>query len=243
MSLTSSEWLQRLPRTAVVDRVGFLVEQARGRRVLHVGYVDDRLLQERLDKGEWLHSHLAAVASSIVGLDIAAAGVQHARSLGYKGYVADAQDGDVIAALRLAPFDVVIAGEVIEHLDAPGPFFSAMRQTVVSDGALVLTTPNPYRPLNSLVALAGRELIHPDHTSWQSPHTLRTLAERRGWSVLETRCYHQPSVSADPGRPLRDRLLIGAAGTVRRFSGGIARWAPWWSDGFIVVCGVRDPAE
>jgi SAM-dependent methyltransferase len=46
------------------------------------------------------------------------------------------------ADLRAGPWDVVIATEVVEHLDHPPEFFKLMRQALAPDGLLVLTTPD-----------------------------------------------------------------------------------------------------
>src|SRR5437867_1621158 len=107
-------------------------------------------------------------------------------------HVVDAQSAEAVAALGLEPADLVVAGEVIEHLDAPGPFLRAMRVLTRPDGRLVLTTPNAYRALNFLAPVSGSELVHPDHTAWHSPRTLRTLLERNGWDVAEVAYYRNP---------------------------------------------------
>ena len=77
---------------------------------------------------------------------------------------------------------MVIVGEIVEHLDTPGPSFRAMRGLFGPDGLLVVTTPGAYRLLNFLAPLGGVELVHPDPTAWHSPHTLANLLLRSGWS-------------------------------------------------------------
>ena len=84
---------------------------------------------------------------------------------GFEAHAVDAQSPKAVASLGLEPADVVIAGEVVEHLDAPGPFLRAMRELAARDGLLVVTTPNAYRLLNVLAPTLGVELVHPDHTS------------------------------------------------------------------------------
>jgi hypothetical protein len=116
----------------------------------------------------------------------------------------------------------VIAGEIVEHLDAPGPFLRAMRELVHPDGVLVVTTPNAYRLLNLLVPLVGSEFVHPDHTAWHSPRTLRTLLERSGWRVEEIAYYRAPRRRGTPGT----NFLRGA-------TAALSRIRPHWSDGLI----------
>jgi len=226
-------WRHRLPRSGPVDRHQALLEAARGRRVLHVGFVDE-LAASKLAQDVWLHSRLAEAADSLVGLDSDEQGVDWARSEGFEAQVVDAQSPEAVAALGLEPADLVVAGEVIEHLDAPGPFLRAMRVLTRPEGRLVLTTPNAYRVLNFLAPLSGAELVHPDHTAWHSPQTLRTLLERSGWTVDEVAYYRNPRRRVARGDGLRPFLAGHAANLARATLGAAGRLAPYWSDGIVV---------
>jgi SAM-dependent methyltransferase len=221
-----AEWRQKLPRRGPYDREQMLVEFARGKRVVHVGFVDERRMEDKLARGRWLHERLREAASSLVGLDVSEEGVQWAREQGFDAHVVDAQSANAVAELGLEPAEVVIAGEVIEHLDAPGPFLRAMPNLLAQDGVLVITTPNAYRLLNFLAPTAGIELIHPDHTAWHSPHTLRNLLERNGWHVEGEAYYRNPAARSDgwPGA-----LLNGVRNALAR----LGRLAPYWSDGLV----------
>jgi len=222
-----SRWRQPLPRRGPCDRAEFLLDLCAGKRVAHVGFVDERRTEDKLEAGTWLHARIAEVADSIVGLDLSADGVSWARGCGFEAYAVDAQSPEDIAALDLEPADVVVAGEIIEHLDAPGPFLRAMRALVRPDGQLVVTTPNAYRLLNFLAPASGNELIHPDHTAWHSPHTLRNLLTRSGWDVEGIAYYQNPAPKLRG--PLRPVGRVLRAGFVTA-----GRLAPYWSDGLIV---------
>ena len=194
----------------------------------------DELAASKLDQDVWLHSRLAEAADSLVGLDSDEQGVDWARSEGFEAQVVDAQSPEAVAALGLEPADLVVAGEVIEHLDAPGPFLRAMRVLTRPEGRLVLTTPNAYRVLNFLAPLSGAELVHPDHTAWHSPQTLRTLLERSGWTVDEVAYYRNPRRRVARGDGLRPFLAGHAANLARATLGAAGRLAPYWSDGIVV---------
>ena len=226
-------WRHRLPREGPVLRHDALVDAARGRRVAHVGFVDE-LAESKLAAGVWLHERLQDAASSLVGLDADEDGVAWARGEGFEAHVVDAQSAKAVEALRLEPFDVVVAGEIVEHLDAPGPFLRAMRALVGAEGLLVLTTPNAYRVLNFLAPFSGSELVHPDHTAWHSPQTLRTLLERSGWRVERIAYYRNPRRKVSRNGGTR-RLVAGhAANLARAALGAAGRLAPYWSDGIVV---------
>jgi len=225
--LSGARWRQRLPRRGPYDREQMLLEFARGKRVVHVGFVDEHRLEAKREGGTWLHARLAEAASSLVGLDVEEEGVRWAAEHGFEAYAVDAQSPKAVAALGLEPADVVIAGEVVEHLDAPGPFFRALGYLVRSDGLLVVTTPNAYRLLNFLAPIAGVELVHPDHTAWHSPHTLATLLARGGWDVEGTAYYQNPAPAVEG---VAGRLVRGGRAVFVRFG----RLAPYWSDGLVV---------
>ena len=226
-------WRHRLPRGGPVDRHRALLDAARGKRVVHVGFVDE-LAASKLAQGVWLHSRLAEVAESLVGLDADEDGVTWARGEGFEAHVVDAQSPDAVAALGLEAADLVVAGEVIEHLDAPGPFLRAMGVLIPPQGRLVLTTPNAYRVLNFLAPVSGAELVHPDHTAWHSPRTLSTLLERNGWRVEEVSYYRNPRRRVGRGDGLRPFLAGHAANLARATLGAAGRLAPYWSDGIVV---------
>jgi SAM-dependent methyltransferase len=231
-----AEWRRKLPRQGPFEREQMLVEFAKGRRVVHVGFVDERRMEDKLERGRWLHERLRDVASSLVGLDVSEEGVRWAREQGFEAHVVDAQSPNAVAELGVEPAEVVIAGEVIEHLDAPGPFLRAMPNLLAPHGVLVITTPNAYRLLNFLSPATGAELIHPDHTAWHSPHTLRNLLERNGWDVEGIAYYRNPAPALDGWR---GTLVNG----VRAALGHAGRLAPYWSDGLVVWAHPRIETE
>jgi SAM-dependent methyltransferase len=231
-----AEWRQKLPRQGPFDREQMLAEFAEGRRVVHVGFVDERRMEDKLERSRWLHERLQKAASSLVGLDVSEEGVRWAREHGFEAHAVDAQSADAVEALGLERAEVVIAGEVIEHLDAPGPFLQAMRKLLEPAGILVLTTPNAYRLLNFLSPATGVELIHPDHTAWHSPHTLRNLLQRNGWQVEGIAYYRNPTPDLDGWK---GTFAKGARAALLR----VGRLAPYWSDGLIAWARPRAESE
>jgi 2-polyprenyl-3-methyl-5-hydroxy-6-metoxy-1,4-benzoquinol methylase len=190
--------VHRVPHARLVDRVTELRRLVRGRRVIDIGFVDEGQLDAKRPRGAWLHEIVAREASEAVGIDADAAGVEQARTLGFDGRVADVEDTGAVAKLGLAPADVVVAGELIEHLDRPGAFLDAVQQLVAPAGALVLTTPNGLALTNVLGGIAGRELVNPDHVMWFSWRTLETLLSRHGWRLDELAYYRFPRVDSGP---------------------------------------------
>jgi 2-polyprenyl-3-methyl-5-hydroxy-6-metoxy-1,4-benzoquinol methylase len=225
----------RLPRARVVDRADRILELACGRRVIDIGFVDEGRMLVKRETGLWLHAELARVAHTLVGIDFDEEGVAAARQLGYEAYRADCQSGAEVAALGLAPAEVVVAGELVEHLDRPGDFLEAVRGLLEPGGRLVLTTPNGLSLTNFLGALAGRELVNPDHVAWLSPRTITTLLGRHGWQLEELAYYRFPSVrdSAASGRVTRGQAAAFTA--YQQLARPLFLALPWLSDGLVAV--------
>lgn len=228
--------VHRLPEASVVDRLEFLSYLAEGRRVIHVGFADAGCRSMQDEGNTWLHGLLAERADSIVGLDLDRPGVEAARAAGFEAHVVDCRDREAVRALELAPADVVIAGEVIEHVDAPGPFLDAVAELVGPGGELVLTTPNASGLGNAMAAIAGFEVQHPGHVTLFSCRALTALMEQHRWTVVENRTY-VPSIKPVLGRrSMQDRLVrLGGRAllAVERVLGRLGR--PYAADGLILV--------
>jgi SAM-dependent methyltransferase len=228
----SVRWLQPLPTAAPLDRRSALLEMSKGRRVIHLGFTDERQTETKIRDGRWLHAALADVSGELVGLDLDERGVEQATGWGYEAYVVDLQDPGQVEALELAPADLVIAGEIIEHVDSPGLFLQAVKPLVKPDGQIVVTTPNAYRLVGFLAPVLGEELIHPDHVGIHSIHTLRTLGERAGYDVARLGYYQNtPTVETSP--------LGVIVKVVRSIQGWFLKRRPHWSDGIYAVYSPR----
>ena len=224
-----------LPKARLVDRIDDLCSRARGRSVVHVGFVDSgcRTMQE--GSGTWLHAHLDRVATHLVGVDIDEAGVKEATEAGYEAYAVDCRDREAVEAAGIAPAQLVIAGEVIEHLSDPGSFLEGLHNLVAPGGQVVITTPNAYGLINVFASLANREINHPDHVVMFTWRTLTNLASRYGWEPVETRMY-VPAVKPFAGGGLVARALALAGRFVvglERLLGRLGRC--YAADGMIIV--------
>lgn len=186
-------WVHPLPKVKPVERVPFIEQAVTGKRVVHVGFWGTRGSRDtHIGENKWLHSRLAARAREIVGVDHNEEGIAEARAQGYEAYHVDARDPAAVRALGIAPAELVVAGEIIEHLERPGDFLDAMHELVADDGQLLITTPNAYRLTNTFVALTGKENMNPDHIAIYSWFTLKNLMERHDWHIDESLVYNLP---------------------------------------------------
>jgi SAM-dependent methyltransferase len=178
-------------RITVTD---FLCSLVKDKSVLDVGCVAHTATEEASEF--WVHRHLVRHAKSVLGTDILREDVEQLQSRGYNIVCADAMSDSLDRK-----FDVIVLGEIIEHLVNPGGLLTNMRRHLAEDGIVVLTTPHPFFLFNLLHSMFSpkRTLWHPDHVAWYCPFTLRGMLHKTGFDMEV--CYY-----ATRSRKLR-RLL------------------------------------
>lgn len=180
--------LERLTVASPVDRLDYVSALCRDKVVLDIGCLDETALVKR-DTQHWLHGRITQLARQVVGVDSSErippeglATAAHARI--HKGD-ATALDPEL---LRSAPFDLVVAGEFIEHIADPVHFLVQLRRALPGR-ELVLTTPNGPSAANALMGCIGREAQHPDHLAAFTFKILHTLCRRAGFTQWDIRPY------------------------------------------------------
>ncbi|HEV3255466.1 MAG TPA: class I SAM-dependent methyltransferase [Gemmataceae bacterium] len=151
-----------------------------GKKVLDLGCVDHEAVNERMDR--WTHRHLAEVARSILGIDILEEEVAKLQKKGFNIRAGNVENLDLDQV-----FEVVLAGELIEHVRNQEPFLQSVRRHMHRDGVFVFTTPNATSLSSFLeVLLWGRlRFVHPTHLLWHDANTVRQLLEDNGYEVEE----------------------------------------------------------
>jgi len=160
--------------------IGFFCKYARGRSVLDVGCVNHN--PENYRSKFWVHKALKSVASRCLGMDLYAPGVAYLRERGY-----DVVEGNAEAFDLGETFDIVVAGEIIEHLGNVSGFLQSAKRHLKPGGTLLLSTPNPWYWRFVAKAFISPDVHpNPEHVSWFCVATLRTLLVRHGYEILET---------------------------------------------------------
>ena len=221
-------------RFELVQRLELIKSLCEGKKVLHLGCTNWPYTQDAIEAGTLLHKDLAAVASDLYGFDYDQQGIDFLTSKGF-GQLFQA-DVERLQDVKLnETFDVIVAGEMIEHLNNPGMFLEGIKRFMNGNTLLVITTINAYSGMRFFVyGLRGRggnlEPVHPDHVAYYSYSTLKLLLERFGFQLANFMFY-------DIGSEHRPHN-----GKLRNFVNDICvRIAPQWADGVIAVC--KLPAE
>ena len=175
--------LRRFPDMRFVpDRESFLMDICKGKRVLNLGCGDAISFSDRMQRGRHLHTLLAAVSESLYGVDLHANTIQKLRDeYGVDNlYVGNVEALDIDFG---TDFDVIVAGELIEHLNNPGLFLDSVSRYMRPTTRFVITTPNLHGLKVFIYSLVGRQRIPPDHSLGFSFKMLNEILERHGFYV------------------------------------------------------------
>ncbi|MGE0315635.1 MAG: methyltransferase domain-containing protein [Lautropia sp.] len=186
---------EKLSVARPVDRIRHIASRCADKVVLDLGAMDETAFAAKRGRGTWLHEEIARGAARVQGIDSSPAvpesGTVTAPNARIDRVAFDALD-DFLAANALRP-EVVVAGELIEHLDNALGFFATLRSIAPLRGAtLLVSTPNATAIHNTLVGLVGRESTHVDHLAIHSYKTLNTLLRRSGfddWTITPYRSH------------------------------------------------------
>jgi 2-polyprenyl-3-methyl-5-hydroxy-6-metoxy-1,4-benzoquinol methylase len=161
--------------TVAQDRVSYLSSLARGKKVLDVGVVEHT--REAVLSPNWLHRNLVKESKSCLGVDILQEEVDYLVSLGFNIVCAD-----IVKQPLLDKFDLIVCGEVLEHISNVGDFMSSLSLMLESDGRLVVTVPNPWYINVILKNMFGKSpfVDNADHVSWFDPCTFTEMGKRNG---------------------------------------------------------------
>lgn len=216
----------------LVQRVDFIKKMCEGKRVLHLGCTNSPFTNESIKNEMLLHHDLKQVAKELYGFDYDAEGLEIFKRIGEKNiYWADLEKLDEVDLNET--FDVIIAGEMIEHLSNPGLFLRGIKRFMNKDSKLVITTINAYSGMRFFIyGLRGRgganEPVHPDHVAYYSYKTLNLVVEREKLKIKDFVFY-------DIGPEHRPHLhwFYNLVNDVS------VKLSPQLSDGVIAVCGIE----
>lgn len=191
-----------------IGRQEFVIEYAAGKDVLHLGCVDEGMIEKKQERGLWLHERLSQVAKSVWGIDIDEKGIDRMRTQGYPNlYLADLEDINSVPGIDLHEFDLILLTEVLEHLNNPGKFLGNLKPIFRPGTEMLVTVPNATSLANILANLKGTESVHPDHNYWFSLHTLTALFNKFGYCVTWVGVYCQHNYRRSITRHLWHRIL------------------------------------
>jgi 2-polyprenyl-3-methyl-5-hydroxy-6-metoxy-1,4-benzoquinol methylase len=168
------------PHTIAIDMVGG------GQRVLEVGCA-----------GGHVTRHLVEAGNQVVGVEIDAEAAERATAFAERVHALDLDVTDV-SSVEDGPFDVIVLGDVLEHLRRPDLALRDLVGLLADDGRLVISVPNVAHVDVRLHLLEGRWQYQPDglldatHLRWFTRAGLRALLADVGFVASDLRPVVQP---------------------------------------------------
>jgi hypothetical protein len=163
-----------------------LRELARGRQVLHFGVTGEtgrptETLVAQAPTG--FHAALTQTAEKCVGIELNEEAVKAIAEAGIfdNVIVGDAREIER-KEIPLDRIDLIVAGDIIEHLPDPGALLDNATRLADSRTRLELTTPNAVGLAGFLHYLRGGSLEGDAHLVSFNRYSLGNLLERQGWT-------------------------------------------------------------
>jgi SAM-dependent methyltransferase len=206
-------------------RIEILLDYVDRKTVLDLGCVEHESHIE--DKKDWwLHALIKARAKSVKGTDYERDAVEQLQKKGYDICVADVENMDLGEK-----FQVIMAGELVEHLTNHRSFFENVKRHLAPDGIFVASVPNA----NSLnyfgqTLLFGHELDAWDHAAFFTPVTFTVMLRKCGFAPVEIVLYQPREIFHHTNRLYRTAALC--FNTIQQ---GVCWLQPSLSRGLIVV--------
>lgn len=174
-------------------KIKFAVSYCEGKDVLDLGCVQHN--PENYKSKYWLHKALAKVANTLEGVDLYEDGVEYIKELGYNVLVGNAESFDTGKK-----YDVIVAGDLIEHIEDLRGFLISCKSHLRPEGKLLISTPNPWYWRNIIkVIIFGRVInVNKEHTLWMCPSVMGQLLARHDMKIEH---WHYGS------RYLKDRVM------------------------------------
>lgn len=161
----AAKMLHDVPESKVINREQFILERVTGKRVLEFGASGP------------MHDAIVKVAKETRGVD-------REDGPGVIGFNLDHVGFQFLPDMAGGKPDVIVCGEVIEHLSNPGWFLERLKQQFPGI-PVIITVPNAFAQAGRKSILTGVENVNTDHVAWYSYKTLKTLLERAGYAIQE----------------------------------------------------------
>jgi hypothetical protein len=168
----AAKMLHALPELKCVqDRAAFILEHVKGKRVIDFG------------ASGAMHAQIKAAASKYFGVD-------REPAPDVVGFDLDDVTDQHLPYSQLDPPDLIVCGEVLEHLSNPGHFLTRLKRTW-------RTVPNAFSSGGLGWLKKGYENVNADHVAWYSPKTLSVLLARAGYTCADLYFYNGHSATAE----------------------------------------------
>jgi hypothetical protein len=188
-----------------IDREATILELVARKRVLHLGAVGHDGTAEGDPERRYqdsLHGKIERVAAGVIGVDTNSGVISEYVQAGVSTMLVG--DVEQLGTLDLeGPFDVILSGNVIEHLSNPGRMLDGMQALSHPGTTILVTTPHAFGLAQYVRYVLGRFRESPDHVATFNGPALANLIQRHGFRVISVDTCHDHRVGMRP----RQRLV------------------------------------
>lgn len=164
--------VHRIPVAQSVHREKFILEKCLDKKVLHIGC------------GGFLHKGIEEAAKEAWGIDREGNDAKNFIQLDIEK---DEFRTRMLAQSFYKQFDIVLCGEVLEHLSNPGQFLEALK---IFECPILISVPNAFSKVGFDHIVKETENVNKEHVAYYSYRTLKTLIERYGYEIKEFHWYN-----------------------------------------------------
>jgi len=133
----------------------------------------------KIDNENWVHNLILKRAKTVYGLDTEFDENRLRDPVFYKKGNAENFDFNV-------KFDIIFAGDLIEHLSNPGLFLESCARNLKDDGRLIITTPNCFSLFSLVEKITKFEpTVNKDHVCYFNFKTATRLLEKNNFIISE----------------------------------------------------------
>lgn len=159
------------------------------KHIQELGLFNPRILDLGCHDGQILRLIVGNRVTKLTGVDILETAVKKARARGIKALVANIDEG---LKFEDSSFDIIFAGEIIEHLYNPEKILQDINRVLSKNGALIISVPNICSLRNRARILGGVFPYHynssaqerwGDHIRLFTIKSLTSLLEENGFCV------------------------------------------------------------
>ena len=172
-------FLEDLCFSSDLDRLDYIIEACRSKRVLDVGCVENDA--DESSREDWLHAKIESVAAYCLGLDVLPDEISTLQGKGYNVQCHDLTQSPFPGKI----FDLAICGEIVEHIGNIDGLLRNCSKMLRDGGMMILTTPYPWFIGTTLRhSIRGRYLPGSlEHVAWYDQSNFAELASRHGFQL------------------------------------------------------------
>lgn len=218
------------------DRETFIVDACKNKNVLHIGCIGTMIERisssDKLEANELcLHEKIDAVAKKTLGIDIDELGINALKKKNASLELIMINVEDINPEDIDLDVDLIVLGEVLEHMGNPMRALEAMKKIAeVNNAQILITVPNAFG-LRNIIAMvfSHSEITRLDHYYYFSSVVLNSLARDAGLVRVKQQYY-----SLTLRRSLLKRIIKKVL-----FNNLIYRFRPGLAEGLVVFLEAR----